>query len=135
MRVAIIGCGLIGRKRALSLAVDDQIVGCCDVNRESAEKFSQEFSCRYFIDYRDMLKEVKCDIIIVAVVNKYIKEIVIDALKTGKHVLAEKPLGRNADEAREMLSYSPSLPVSKSPSLPVSQSPILPFSWSLSLSF
>ena len=140
MRVAIIGCGLIGRKRALALAVDDQIVGCCDVNRESAEKFSQEFSCRYFIDYQDMLKEVKCDIIIVAVVNKYIKEIVIDALKTGKHVLAEKPLGRNAGESAEILKYlivshSPVLSVSQSPDLPVSQSPVLPFSRSPILPF
>ena len=125
MRVAIIGCGLIGWKRALALADDDQLVACCDVNPDTVEKFGNEFHCQYFPNHNYLLKEVPCDIVIVAVVNKYIKEIVIDALKAGKHVLAEKPLGRNADEAREMLSYSLSLPVSQSPRLPISQSPRL----------
>jgi len=123
MKVAIIGCGLIGRKRALGLTEEDQLIACCDVNQDSANKFGSEFHCLHFTDHRDLLKEVPCDIVIVAVVNKYIKEIVIDALKAGKYVLAEKPLGRNANEAREMLSYSLSPPVSKSQSLSVSLSP------------
>lgn len=115
MRVAIIGCGLIGRKRAIALTEDDQLIACCDVNQVSAEKFSKEFNCQYFTDFKKLLNEINCDVVVVAVINKYIKEIVIDALKVGKHVLAEKPLGRNANEAREMLSYSLSLPVSQSP--------------------
>jgi predicted dehydrogenase len=31
MNVAIIGCGLIGRKRAEALEPDDKLVACCDV--------------------------------------------------------------------------------------------------------
>lgn len=103
MKVLIIGCGLIGRKRALALDAADSLVACCDINEDFAKKFSEEFNCRWLSDYTIALSEIECDVVIVAVVNKYIKEIVKDALKLGKHVIAEKPLGRDAEEAREII--------------------------------
>lgn len=103
MKVLIIGCGLIGRKRALALSKDDSLAACCDINEELAKKFAAEFNCIWFSDYKKALAEIECDIIVVAVVNKFIKEIVTYALKQGKHVLAEKPLGRNAEEAGEIV--------------------------------
>lgn len=117
MKVAIIGCGLIGKKRALALSKDDQLVACCDKDENKARKFSEEFDCKYFTAYKKLLKDIECDVVIVAVVNKCTKDIVIDSLKIGKHVIAEKPLGRNLDEAKEIISVS-SIPV-------LSYSPIL----------
>jgi predicted dehydrogenase len=130
MRLAIIGCGLIGRKRALALGPDDLLVACCDVNEELAKKFAGEFKCKPYTDHKKLILENGFDVAIVAVVNKYAKGIVVDALKAGRHVLVEKPLGRNAAESAEMLAAlplpaSPSLQVSKSPSLPLSLSPHL----------
>ena len=130
MRVAIIGCGLIGKKRALSLGLEDELVACCDTNLEGARKFSEEFKCKYYTDYRILLNEAICDSVIVAVINIYAKDIVIAALNSGKHVLAEKPLGRNAKESSEILEY---LSISQSPILSVSQSPVLSVSQSLIL--
>jgi predicted dehydrogenase len=103
MNVAVIGCGLIGRKRTLALDKDDSLTACCDVRKEAAEAFSKEFSCPFYTDPSKLIAEVDCDAIVVAVVNKYMKDIVIDALRSGRHALAEKPLGRNAAEAREMV--------------------------------
>ncbi len=103
MRVAIIGCGLIGRKRALALGDDDVLVACCDTNSEAAQNFAAGFSCKAFDDYRSLLNDSSCDIVVVSVVNKFARNIVIDALKSGSHVLAEKPLGRNAVEAAEIV--------------------------------
>jgi predicted dehydrogenase len=40
MKVGIIGCGLIGRKRALSLADDDTLVACCDTNIKLGAEFN-----------------------------------------------------------------------------------------------
>lgn len=76
MNVAIIGCGLIGRKRALALPKKDKLVACCDINRKIADKFASDFSCLPFTDYRDLINKVKCDIVIIAVVNKFAKDIV-----------------------------------------------------------
>lgn len=117
MKVAIIGCGLIGKKRALALSEDDQLVACCDKDEDKARKFSEEFDCKYFTAYKKLLKDIECDVVIVAVVNKYTKDIVIDSLKIMKHVIAEKPLGRNLDEAKEIISVSSILSLSYSPIL------------------
>lgn len=103
MNIVIIGCGLIGRKRALALDKDDNLVACCDTNLELGKKFGQDFNCTHFADYKDLLKEMDCDIVIVSVVNKYAKEIIIDSLKLGKNVIAEKPLGRNLIESNQIL--------------------------------
>ena len=106
MNVAIVGCGLIGRKRALALSSEDKLIACCDTNLESAKKFGQEFDCIFFDDYKKLLNETDCDVIVVSVVNKYAKEIIINALRNGKNVIAEKPLGRNVEEAREIVGSS-----------------------------
>ncbi len=103
MNVAIVGCGLIGRKRALALCDEDKLMACCDTNLESAKKFGEEFDCIFFDDYKKLLNEVDCDIVVVSVVNKYAKEIIINTLRNGKNVIAEKPLGRNVEEAREIV--------------------------------
>jgi predicted dehydrogenase len=103
MRVGIIGCGLIGRKRALALDKKDELAGCCDTNSTIGKKFAQDFKCKFYPDYKKLIDDSNCEAVVVAVVNKYIKEIVIYALKKGKHVIAEKPLGRNAKEAEQMI--------------------------------
>jgi len=104
MKIAIIGCGLIGCKRALALTEEDILTACCDVNYEIAKKFGDEFNCKVFTDHKRLFSTSECDVVIVAVVNKFIKDIVVDALKLGKHVIAEKPLGRNYYESKEMYS-------------------------------
>jgi predicted dehydrogenase len=104
MNIVIIGCGLIGKKRALALDPDDRLVACCDTIPDAAKKFSEEFKCSCYTDYRDLVSDVHFDAAVVAVVNKYAKPIIVDCLKSGKHVTAEKPLGRNIEEAREIIS-------------------------------
>src|SRR3989339_1670162 len=103
MKVVIIGCGLIGRKRALALGSDDKLIACCDINKNLSEKFATEFSCQAYTDYHELVTQINCDSVIVAVVNKFASYIVMDALNLGKNVLAEKPLGRDAEEARRIL--------------------------------
>jgi predicted dehydrogenase len=103
MKTVIIGCGLIGRKRALALSNEDKLIACCDNNIEVSKKFSDDFHCQGFTDYKKMLSEIDCEVVVVAVVNKFAMEIIIEALKIGRHVIAEKPLGRNAEEARNIV--------------------------------
>ena len=107
MKISIIGCGLIGKKRALAIEEDDKIMSCCDINEELARDFANEFITQnlhptYFTNYKELLEKPICDTVIIAVVNKYVKEIVEASLKAGKHVLVEKPMGRNYKEALSM---------------------------------
>ena len=103
MNIGIIGCGLIGRKRANALETGDVLVACCDTNLSSGEQFAREFSCEPFSHYRDLIAKAEVDIVIVAVVNMYARNIIVDALKAQKHVVAEKPLGRNREESEEII--------------------------------
>ena len=104
MNVGIIGCGLIGKKRALALENDDVLIACCDTNIELGQKFADDFNCIFYKDYTDLLNS--CDTIVVAVVNKYAKDIVKSALDQNKNILVEKPMGRDFKESLEILLSS-----------------------------
>ena len=99
MKISIIGCGLIGRKRAIALEKDDILVSCCDINEDIGKKFSSDFNCKYYKSYKKLLKNSDSDVIIVSVINKYSKKIVLECLNHDKHVLLEKPMGINEKES------------------------------------
>lgn len=103
MNVAIIGCGLIGGKRAGAIGSNDKLVACCDTNAALAESFAEKFGCKAYTDCSQMIAVEKIDIAVVAVVNKFILPIVVELLEQGINVIAEKPLGRNSEESAQML--------------------------------
>jgi len=103
MKVGIIGCGLIGKKRAIALDKNDTLVACCDTNNKLGEKFAMEFKCDFYNNHKMLIDDTDCDIIIVSVINKYAKDIVLYALKKHKHILVEKPMGINYEESLTMI--------------------------------
>jgi predicted dehydrogenase len=105
MKVAIIGCGLIGKKRAEAIRVqgEDRVIGCYDANSEAAESFSRQFECPSFATSDELLGLSGANAAVVSVVNKFAKPYVLQALEKGLHVLAEKPLGRNLRESDEII--------------------------------
>lgn len=106
MKVAVFGCGLIGKKRATALSPDDILVACCDTNHIALQKYSENFKCRPYNNYTELLKDSEFDIAVVAVVNKFAKDIIIKLLASKRHVIAEKPLGRNIEESKAIYSYA-----------------------------
>ena len=101
--VGIVGCGLIGHKRAASLG-RAKLVACADVHMAKAEKLaSASTGCRAFSDYRDLLKCEAVDILIVATLHESLSEITLAAIQAGKHVLVEKPAARKAAELERVM--------------------------------
>jgi predicted dehydrogenase len=94
--VAIVGCGLIGRKRAQALA-GARLVACADVVQARAEALAVggAFACS---DWRDAIARDGVDIVVVATANDKLAEIAVAALDAGRHVLVEKPAGRTVRE-------------------------------------
>jgi len=43
LRVAIVGCGLIGAKRAAALVSDDELIACYDVNAQATESLAGRY--------------------------------------------------------------------------------------------
>jgi predicted dehydrogenase len=103
MNVAIIGCGLIGQKRASALA-GSQLVACADLSPDRADMLARKFSnCRALSDWKSVLERRDVDVVIVATTHEALAEITEAALSAGKHVLVEKPGARHAGELASVL--------------------------------
>ena len=68
-----------------------------------AERLGPE---RIHASYRDLLDDPTIDIVYVSLANHQHLPWVLEALQAGKHVLCEKPLGRNASEVAAMVEAS-----------------------------
>src|SRR5438093_10258878 len=98
MRAAIVGCGLIGRKRAQALAGCTLTV-CCDTVRERAETMARIVSGAAAVtDWHAAVTRPDVDIVVVAATHDMLAPIATAAAEAGKHVLVEKPGARRAAE-------------------------------------
>lgn len=98
MKVAIVGCGLIGQKRAKTLA-NSQLVACVDHVLEKAESLAKQFpGCIALTDWHEIMNRPDIDVIIIATLHASLAEIGLAAVAAGKHVLVEKPGGRRTHE-------------------------------------
>lgn len=103
MRVAIVGCGLIGQKRAKALA-GAQLAVCCDLKLALAERLAAgNPGARATADWQEVVRAADVDIVIVATVHKELAVVAAGAAAAGKHVLVEKPGARRAAELDAVL--------------------------------
>lgn len=98
MKVGIIGCGLIGNKRADNLGRGD-LVACADLDLNKAQSLASRFNgCQAYDNYHDLLLRDDVELVIVATLHASLAEIAKDVVAAGKHVFIEKPAGRRAVE-------------------------------------
>ncbi len=98
MRAAIIGCGLIGQKRARSLGGCSLAV-CCDTVLERAEALARTKPAAVAsADWHAVVKSPEVDLVLVATTHDMLAPIACGAAAAGKHVLIEKPGARRAGE-------------------------------------
>ena len=104
LRVAVIGCGLIGAKRARAVLRDprSRLVRVADSDPGRAETLARECRTDWVRDWRKAAGG-DVDAAVVSVPTHLLGEVSRGALAAGKHVLCEKPMGRDHAEALEML--------------------------------
>lgn len=102
LRVGIVGMGKMGRLRAGYIMQDPRLRldAVCDVRPEELDLPS---SVMTFQDYHDLVA-ADLDVVYACAFNWLLPDIVIAALKSGKHVFCEKPPGRNADDVRRIMA-------------------------------
>ena len=104
MRVGIIGCGLIGRKRAHALPPPCKAVLFCDVQQDRAESLALKFEgAQACCDWREAVRHPDLDIVIVSTTHDMLAAVAAEAAANGKHVLVEKPCARRAAELDPVL--------------------------------
>ena len=101
--VGIIGCGLIGQKRAKALGKDGRLVACADIDLTRAKSLAGTSNAKAFEDWQELLKLPEVEIVIVATLHDCLAQITLAAIEAGKHVLVEKPAARNTKELEPVI--------------------------------
>ncbi|MFT5086779.1 MAG: putative dehydrogenase [Candidatus Latescibacterota bacterium] len=100
-KVGIVGAGFIGRKRAeIAQAHEEcEVALVYDTNEATAVALAADYGAEVASSWREVA-DAQIDIVAVATTHDALAPISTACLNAGKHVLCEKPMGRNPDEAR-----------------------------------
>lgn len=98
MRVALIGCGRIGKRHAEILTDMSSLVAVCDIVSGRAMEFAQEFTIPCYVGYDQMMQDTQPDVAVVATPSGMHAEHVLDLQQYGAMVVVEKPLALKADD-------------------------------------
>lgn len=107
MKLAILGSGFISRFYADSLVAQrrkDVIVSVYSRTGDNAKKFAADYNVPHFTtSIKECVEHPEVEAVIIGLSNDMHLEAVLQSAAAGKHVLCTKPLGRNANEALQML--------------------------------
>ena len=101
MKVAIVGCGLIGNKRANALA-GGTLVMCADSDLGRAKALAAKHDAKATTDWREAIDGA--ELVVIATPHDQLAAITLAAVKAGKHVLVEKPAARSAAELEPVVA-------------------------------
>ncbi len=107
MKLAILGSGFISRFYADALTAHrrkDEITIVYSRTISNAKKFAKDYKIpNYTDDIKECVSHPEVDAVIIGLSNDMHLEAVLACAEAGKHVLCTKPLGRNAEEALQMM--------------------------------
>jgi predicted dehydrogenase len=103
LRVAIVGCGLIGAKRAAALGSEDELLACCDVNEGAARELAERHGALACADLEELLGTAP-EVVVVATVHDRLAELAERSLRGGAHVLVEKPAGTSSAQIEGLIA-------------------------------
>lgn len=110
LRIAIIGCGWAGRQHARACAaLGVQVRWAVDTNLARAAALATmlpqtDHGPRTTSAYQDALADPDLDAVSICLPHNLHASVAIDAAQAGMHVLVEKPLAANLDEADQMIA-------------------------------
>ena len=106
VRVGVIGAGRFAEEchvPGVQAHPHGEVVALCARNHERVQAMAARLGVpQVFTDYRELLASADIDAVIVATPDALHLPVTLAALEAGKHVLCEKPLAMNAEEAQRM---------------------------------
>lgn len=106
LRTAVVGVGYLGRFHAQKYAnlASSHLVGVADIDEDCGRRVALECKTRYFRDYRELIGLVDAVSVVVPTAMHHV--ISTDFLRTGVHVLVEKPIASSLIQAQEMIELA-----------------------------
>lgn len=99
MQFAIVGCGFIGQKRAAAISrLGHRTILAVDRSRDRALELAESCGARAATDLRVAVEAADIDAVVIATPHAELSAIATACLDAGKHVLVEKPGGRDLAE-------------------------------------
>ena len=115
LKVGIVGARGIGERHSRAYTQDPlaELVAVCDLVKECADEAAQMHGVRGYTSLAEMLRHEDLDIVDVSTGGfengSWHFEPTMEALEAGKHVLVEKPISNQIDEARQMVAKAAEL--------------------------
>jgi len=114
IKVGIAGLGRSGwdmhANAVTSLADQFTIVAVCDPDPKRQAEAKKRFGCRAYAEYAELVgdnkNEDEIELMVVATPTQLHASHTISALRAGKHVLVEKPMGKDLAEVDEMTAVA-----------------------------
>ena len=105
-RVGLIGAGGAGSRRAAAVAEcpQSQLVKVCDLDRVAAARVAAPARAEVTSAWEEMVEDPVIDIVILSATHDQLAPIGSAAASSGKHLLCEKPLGRNPSEVAGLVA-------------------------------
>lgn len=108
IRFAVVGCGHIGKRHAEMVVRDPgaELVALCDI-RSKEELGIEAYPVAFFSDMTSLLQSgLDIDVINICVPNGLHAELAIQAIESGHHVVIEKPMALQVQDAERVLQTS-----------------------------
>ena len=106
--VAVIGTGFWGKNhaRCYSELESTKLVAICDINKERAKAVADQFGVKAYKNSSKMLKNQDIEAISVCTWSTKLAKEAFKALRSGKHVLVEKPMATYSRQAKNLLKVA-----------------------------
>jgi UDP-N-acetylglucosamine 3-dehydrogenase len=103
--VAVIGTGFWGKNHARVYKELDstELIAICDINAERAKAIASQFGVAAYTDSTEMLKNEKIEALSICTWSTILATEASKALNAGKHVLVEKPMATNTQQAKNLV--------------------------------
>ena len=105
LRFGIIGCGVIGRihAEAITSLPDAQLVAVADSIPERAQELAEKFHVTPYEDFQEMLAHEELDVVDICTPSGQHGEHACQVMRSGRHVIVEKPMEIRRAAIEEML--------------------------------
>src|SRR3972149_5424904 len=107
IRVGVIGCGRIAQQVHIPNYVQNpraELLAICDSSKEALQAVSKKYGIEHiFENYQELLDSKLVEAVSICVPTQFHAELVTKAARRGLHILCEKPLASNLEEADAIL--------------------------------
>lgn len=105
LHFGLVGCGVIGPVHAEAIASlpDALLVSAADLDFERAQKLTRKYGGTPYSDLQSMLQRERLDVVIICTPSGLHGEHACQVMRSGRHVIVEKPMEIRREALDEML--------------------------------